>query len=69
MIRFNETRNNQKTKCGSCKGSGNCFRCGGTGKDPDYEWGIKADPDCRRCNGTGVCVGCKGSGYIGNTTL
>jgi hypothetical protein len=44
--------------CRECKGSGKCWRCGGTGGE-----------NCNRCNGTGEVAGarcpiCRGKGLL-----
>ena len=49
-----------KVRCGGCNGTGDCKRCGGSGKEP----ATKADADCIRCGGTGNCTGCGGSGWV-----
>lgn len=63
------TRKNAGQRCGGCRGTGNCSRCGGEGThDEPSEVDSAADvigATCRRCKGSGVCVGCGGTGWVG----
>ncbi len=51
-------------KCPSCKGTGKCKVCGGTGwiTGPDGK-----KKKCPNCKGTGKCHDCNGSGKCGNS--
>lgn len=46
----------EQSRCYSCKGTGTCQACGGTGK--------KDGDTCYSCQG-GKCIGCKGQGWMG----
>ena len=51
--------------CPSCKGSGRCSYCGGSGHfnyQPRQK--VKLYTDCTFCIGTGVCTTCKGQGRV-----
>jgi hypothetical protein len=48
----------QATNCQSCRGTGACKRCIGTGHDPVFGY----NKHCVLCNGSGVCSHCSGLG-------
>lgn len=57
--------NNNKEKCLSCSGSGNCRECGGS--DKVTKWGgdrYYDDLTCTACAGTGKCRNCRGTGKV-----
>ena len=55
--------------CITCKGSGKCVACLGTGKVPVQDSGAEAVngapvADCDTCLGSGACQVCRGTGFV-----
>lgn len=50
--------------CRRCKGTGQCDKCGGSGRDVFHFKGIERpiETQCTRCGGGGKCAACYGSG-------
>lgn len=60
---FYPDTDDENYECPSCKGSGKCIECNGTGKN-DASSPVFRAFGCRLCDKTGKCPGCGGDGTI-----
>jgi molecular chaperone DnaJ len=64
MKKFSKKKEDEPKPCGSCRGSGACTSCGGTGEIYLGPGTFYQDTTCTSCRGTGNCSSCNGTGAV-----